>query len=402
MPETTHKGENAPTASEQGQGLDPRVKEALNTEGFVEFMAKHPDAAGEGSPDDETTLKRFEVFNTVGAVADGLKRLYAGEIKEQTGFDLDGAALDSIAAELEDQAISDPEKIIELNKKLNELGELPMQIRSLEGQLGSLGSAEAWADELTTAEALRGQVAIAQRNMTISGALEMLGDVTVAKETFAAGKALRTAGIDILHRGDVNVAGMELDKKIAGIETTLSGIRGASALKASADEMFGNLKKDLLSGMKDHSRVVKAVQAAAQSQLKKMVAGGELTSLDAAQKRLEELRQASVGSAAGVELLGFDQDKFQKALDKAIEDKASVEVMQAVSDMKLGNKSFDRLQAALKGFMSRQEFGSKKGEEARAQIEQTLSQIRDSQELTPEGKAKKILLQNLLATVAHK
>ena len=105
MPETTHKGENAPTTSEQGQGLDPRVKEALNTEGFVEFMAKHPDAAGEGSPDDETTLKRFEVFNTVGAVADGLKRLYAGEIKEQTGFDLDGAALsrDAVPADVPDE-----------------------------------------------------------------------------------------------------------------------------------------------------------------------------------------------------------------------------------------------------------------------------------------------------------
>lgn len=118
------------------------IDKALNEKGFVEFLAKHPDAEILDMNDGEKISKRFDTFKSKETVKKELKNLYSNKIQAELGVKLEGNDLTAIDVHIEKQALENPDEIEILKDRISTFSEFPKVISELEHVINELGGAE--------------------------------------------------------------------------------------------------------------------------------------------------------------------------------------------------------------------------------------------------------------------
>jgi len=384
------------TPEEKEAGFD--VDKALNTKGFAEFLASHKGSKKIEDMEPDVIEAQMEVFLTKEAVKEDIKKVYAGEMREKLGIDLEASDMQSVDAYIDELALEDPDQVMDLKDQITLVNEFPSHIKTLEDQLAPLGVSADLNSQLENLRGKREAVSTVRKNMTITGILSMIGDVGMARETYEAGKKVSAQGVSPFHRGDLNVAGAQLDKNIEATEATLATVTNLTEMKGKAEQMYGEIRKGLLGGMAGYAEVAKAVKKKALTDFASMANVGTLEALLAAQDRLNELKEFSESSETGVDIFdALSPEQYQAKLDTAIEKKAFEEVMESIMHIQLGDHSLDRLERALLDFTGKESFGSKEGDDAKTFVRKTIQEARDGLGDSVEDKAKKLLLARILA-----
>ncbi len=404
------------------------IDKALNTKGFAEFQAAHPESDKFDMEDGEAIRQRFEVFETKTAVSKELKQLYSGHIEKEMGIKLDAKDLSSIDAHLENQAINSPEEFMEIKERLDAFRELPLQISALEKQLAELGGVE---ELKATLEGLQKDEANLETAQKYKG---IIGKTKVAFQFVSFAAAAQPLLLEVLFPGvklkknflgvgdkynqvsealgslssvkekfgkmgkkDINSLQENIGDQIHGIENVLASVQQIDKLKSLSQEMFGNMRKELLGGVSDITGLTESIQAKAMAQFKEIVKSGSTKSLDQAQERFEALRSVAVSTETGVNPLGgINEEEFQKRVDAGLEKAASEEIMQTLMRANLGSNALTKLEKSLEPFLNREKIGSKEGEEAREFIANALKEAADNLGNTTEDKAKKSIVARIL------
>jgi DNA-directed RNA polymerase subunit F len=188
-----------------------------------------------------------------------------------------------------------------------------------------------------------------------------------------------------------------IQSQIKDVENTLANIQQLGELKSLSQELFGNIRKDLLGGVSDIAELTVAIQAKVSAQFQQMTKDGSIKALDQAQKRFESLKSVTGSTETGVNPLGgIDEGVFQEQVDASLEKKASEEIMEKVLQVSMGTNAFTRLEKALEPFLKREKIGSKEGDEARDFIARTLKEAADNLSDANEDRAKKLMISRLL------
>ena len=414
MPETTRKPENEVEAA----GFD--IDKALNTKGFMEFLAKHPDAKDLDMGNSGELQKRFEVFGIKDGVSKGLEKVYSSHIKDQIGLKLEGDDTKSVKEYIEKLAVEEPEKVYELNKKLKTLTEVPAEIQGLEAELAKLGEVSDLMNQLRQAGTLendleaviptmgslkyKAKYALALLAFAPSRGwkgFEDVGYVEAAKDKFNLeyGKQkVPEKGEKVVGKEQLEGILRETTQRIEDIKATLDKVGDARDLKTALKASFDNARKDLVSGMAEIKGLTEAVNERSCAELKKMMEPGTLDALQKAQERLEFLQFAAYNPDAGVEPLTTNQaGQFQEEIDKAVESNIPEKIWQIVLDADLGSNALTNIEKKLDPFLKANKLGSKEGDDARAFIKEIIEKIvNERKPQHPEGEVKRLILKRIL------
>lgn len=419
-------------AQSEAKGFD--TDKALNTKGFLEFLAAHPKSDTFDMGDVGEVQKRFETFEVKGRVGKELKELYSSHIEKEMGIKLDAGDQTSIDKHIEKMAIENPEKILEIQDSLKMFKELPVEIGKLEEQLAQLGKVGELATKLdvlrndkinleTTKESLGfvGKSKLTLKTLVCyAKAVPMLFEV-LPKIKFSDAYAedvlkrqseinrqwgAREAVKDKFGKLDKEQTGKiltEVESEIVSIEKTLASINNIEKLKILSQDVFGDLRKELLGGVSDIAELTVAIQSKVNAQFQEMTRTGTIKSMDQAQARFESLRTVAETTETGVNPLGaIDADALQEALDIAMERMASQQILETVLRANMGTNALTKLEKSLEPFLEREKIGSKEGDEARELISKTLENVAKNLGTTNEDKAKKLMIARILIKIKMK
>lgn len=384
------------------------IDKALNTKGFAEFLAQHPDAEEFDMNDEGAINKRFEVFESKGIVSKEIKELYSGHIEKEMGIKLDKNDLASIDKHIEEQAINNPDEVINLREQLYFFKELPKKIAESEKQLAQLGNADNLSERL---ESLRTD------SYNIEEGKKYLGFVGKSRLAFHLIKsAFKASSFDaedvdlswdsannVTRRyGKMNGARAEsllegINKEIETTEDTLSKISEAEVLKSEYQNLFKNMRSELLGGVAGMAELTAAIQAKVHKQLMDLTSKGTIKDYEQAQQRFDSLKSVSESTETGVDPLGrIDAQEFEKDIEDSIVDKASEEMMGIILQAKMGDNALTNLEKSLEPFLKKEKIGSKEGNEARQKMSDILAEVYYKLGTTSEDKAKKLMISRIL------
>jgi hypothetical protein len=394
------------------------IDKAMNTKGFIEFLAKYPDAKDFDMEDAKEVGKRFEVFGKKEEVKKGLKEAFAKEIQEKMGIKLSNEDLASMDAEIERRAIENPEEINRQKEHLALFAELPGKIAALDADMVRLSGGRTTEQMSTELEGHR----------TIGGALDVSKSYfgKIGKTTMYARVIGGFVSSKIAHRGETGkiqdamdtvnnryaTDGKPLDQKevtalvkttnenISEIMQKLGEIRKKGADKSFAERDFAAAEANILGTMNDFKALTEIIQKKAADSLNDMLTKGTVPSLDKAQEKLALLKSVQENTKTGVNpLAGFNDLMFQDMLDAAVQEKVKDHMTEAVLNAKLGNNALKNLENALEAFTGKERVGSLEGDEAQAFIVDTLEEIRDELGDNEEAQTKKLMLARILVKI---
>jgi|GEM_PF-4405335 len=161
------------------------VKKALDTAGFVEFLAAHPDMKENHMSDAGLLEKKFETFNLKEGVKKDMEKLFSEQIKTEIGIDLNTEEQGLIGKHLENIAITEPETLKELSEKLREMNKLPTQIAQKEAELADLCKGRNLEESLKNLTSFKDDLNLANQYVGPAGSVK----------SFLKGTALTFRGI---------------------------------------------------------------------------------------------------------------------------------------------------------------------------------------------------------------
>ncbi len=410
------------------------IRKAFNTAGFAEFMAQHGDKDTSVMEDTETLEKRFEVFTIKEKVIKGIKEVVSNHIQKEVDVKLGSKDMSSIDEYLNKQAVENPDKIIEMEEKLLLYKELPKEIELLEEQMAEIGDSDELTERLGQLRKNRNNLETARETMGFFGktkfAIEMMqASVIGIPSTVEAMFGLKMSDeyhnrAGVLNRsifdkvssqeavkdkyGEVgkskaNSIMSSINDDIKDIENQLASIDKVEEIKTLAEEMFRNKKSELLGKVLGIAELTTIIQSKVESQMTKLIETGTIPNLDIAQERYESLKEKQLNGEIGMDPTEkLDKKDFQEKVDIAIEKAVSEEIKQTVNRANLGDNALTKLEKALDPFLSREKIGSKVGDEAREVIENSLEKAAKALGFSIEGKAKKLLIAQILIQMAEK
>jgi hypothetical protein len=369
------------------------LDEMLNTEGFAQFLAKHPEGSIKHEAGNEDLKKAFEVFKVKEEVKSDLKEMYSGEIGKEMGVKIGPEDLSSIDDHLETQAIEDPDAVLEFREKIEEFKRLPKEIGALEAEAGKLSGAEGWKEQLEGLKAKDENIQTVKDNLfSFGGALSMLADMPRAMDAYKAAKALKGEGMP-LHIGDLNVNQMETRDRIKHIQDALEG-RGTEGLKGDIEKQHADLRADIMKGVGASAKVAALVRKKAIESLNGLTKGEDI---DGAQQQFEKLKGVQESSGAGGIDLGIDAWMAQEEIDQMVKKASLKKMTESIQALKLGKNSLSEMEKALGFFLEKDKMGSKEGEAARKLIGNALTEAQKQLGDSIEAKAKRILIARIRA-----
>jgi hypothetical protein len=375
---------DASTVSEKAVSAEVAM---LNTKGFAEFLAQHPDA-DERVADSEKMKQSFEVFKVKDAVTLELKNLFSEQINKDFKIKLTPDDLESIDTHLSKEAVEHPDVLLKLEKQLKDFKELPKKIKDLETRFEALAGAEAGLE-------------VFKRDQVIfEAAKKYRGGFLWRKRirSWGAGSEARAnarAGVEEFNPTSLKFADItrtSIREYIEDAEHKIARLGEIPAMRESSQKMFAELRKGLLQNIAEINGVTEAIHKRVNEELQGSIKDAKVSALDITQTRFEDLRSASRTSETGVDALGgLSEEEYQAQLDEEIEQGAKAEIKEIVDKSKLGVESFTKLEASLKSFIEREKIGSKEGEEAKYFIIHALRNAADGLGGSVEDKAKRIL-----------
>ncbi len=404
------------------------VDKALNTKGFAEFLATHPDAKGFDMGNEGDVQKRFETFEVKGLVAKELRELYSGHIENEMGIKLDTQDQSSIDKHIEKMAIENPDSVLEMREKLETFKKMPEELNKLEAELAQLGKVDELTTKIGALQKDKANLEIAKDTIGFIGntkltiktltfyakatpmLLELLPKVKFS-DAYAEDVSKRAGEISKqwdardavknkfgkLKKERAGEILVDVDNQLLLTEQTLSKVQDVQKLKSLAEDVFLDLRKELLGGVSDVAELTVAIQKKVNAQFLAMTRTGTIKSFDQMQERFESLRSVADTTETGVDPLGaIDLSELQKRVDAALEKAASEEIMQTVLRANMGTNALMKLEKALEPFLTREKIGSKEGDEAREFISETLEEVAANLGATTEDKAKKLMIARIL------
>lgn len=399
------------------------VDEALNTKGFAEFLAKHPDARNSIDMANEKDLEsKFETFSMLGIVKKEMKDLYKNQIQEELGIKLDNSDLASIDDEIEKRAIENPEKVEALHEQLKGAKELTQQIKDLEEALAVIGdisqhpirleNLKGQKESLDAVKGATGPLAKARLwakvgAWTAVGAFDQTGAAftnVLANESKIKSLKNLEAAHGKIDKAKIESISKPVEDKISEIETTLATAQNLQETKAKAVESLGELRKELLGEFSGFAEVVSIIQAKAKKMLEDMAKQGTISGFDNAQKTYEKFQKVANESDTKINPLeGMDEEEFQKMVDEGIKRAVEGEIIEAVDKAETkGNNPFSKLEKSLEGYINKQKIGSMEADEARQFVIESLEKSKEYLENTVQDNAKFLMINRILIKIKQK
>lgn len=405
------------------------IDKALNTKGFAEFLAQHPDAEEFDMNDEGAINKRFEVFESKGIVSKEIKELYSGHIEKEMGIKLDKNDLASIDKHIEEQAINNPDEVVKLKAQLDSFKELPKQIAELEKQLAELGKVDDLSKNLNS---LRTDISNIERGKKYFGfvgnsrlayhaiktafrslpiGFNIVTGISLASDEYMdqveeevkdIGRSLNAVDDATKKYGKIDSARAEIllegiNKEIETTEETLGKIAGIESLKSESQNLFKNMRSELLGGVAGMAELTKSIQTKVADQLRDLAEKGTIKAYDQAQERYESLRSVAESTETGVNpIRPYFGEYLQDYLDASLEKEISNQIKETLLKTKMGENAFTKLEQELEPFLNREKIGSKTGDEVRQLISETLAKVPESLGNSVEDKAKKLMISRIL------
>ncbi|MEK7185024.1 MAG: hypothetical protein AAB726_00150 [Patescibacteria group bacterium] len=411
----------------------PEVKKfdtdkALNTKGFAEFLADHPDAETFDMNDEGEVQKRFEMFGTKEIAKKGLKELYSTHISSEMGVVLDANDLSSIDLHIEKFAKQNPEEILAMKHRLDLFNGLPGEIAGLEKQLATLGKKE---DLTTKIDALK------QDKADLEAAREHLGKMGKIKANFKAlafyaksapmmlevlpGVKLSEKYSDKIFeesvemsernrvlssvkekhgkigKGEAGKILKDVENKIAEIESVLAKVEEAEEMRSRGNQMLDDARKELLGGISGMAEITAAIHAKTRERFESIMNSESIKGYDYAQKIFEHLKEVSESTETGVNPFGtINEEKLQEDIDISLERVATEQIMWAIEDAEMGANALTKLEKAFAPLLEKNKLGSKEGDEVREFISNIIEGSAKILGNTTEDKAKKLIIARIL------
>ncbi len=126
-----------------------KIEDAFNNPKFVEFSGSYPDA-GKLDPvlNEREIENRYKAFRAQEFLGKELVEFYQKELGEKTGFNLDAATQEKILEEIRDEAIRNPQMLIERGHALADYQRLKENNERWKRQIEDLGGQENRAEVL--------------------------------------------------------------------------------------------------------------------------------------------------------------------------------------------------------------------------------------------------------------
>ena len=370
--------------------VNTRLDEMLNTPGFTEFLAKYPEDAMNSVDDQALLEKRFEVFQLKDVLKKDAVAVCTEHYKNNMGLELSATDTAGIDAYIENEAIANPDSILEINATFRQLRQIPKEIASLEDELAQLGGAEKWQAELADQEAKKKAIQTVKDNaFTLNGIANMLFDRDAAVDTWRAARSIKRNG-GSLHIGDLNTQQTLIDERIQQIRTAISNINISERMSVLLKRQYDGLRGDILRSVTAQSEVAKILRTKVKEEMDALIARHDYDSL---QIRFEEFQKISLHDVSNVNLLkGVDISEIQTKIDRAIEEASLQGMIRDIQGMKFGDNNLTRMEQALEFFLKKKKMGSKEGDEVRKFLGETIDKAQKSLTDSVQDKAKKILL----------
>ncbi len=305
--------------------FDKSFDESMNKDGFAKFLV---DSNQNEIHDEEKMKKGMETFDSFGEVAREIKALYIDKLKQDLGIELDAKDFDAIDAHLYKMAITDSEKLLDLNKKVDKHGGLKSEISGLETKLGQT-----------------------ERENKRAGMFgKMFGFIKTQSFEFNKGRK---------------------EGKSSDIRTEL--FDEVRQIKGIHDQVKSLIAKEMNRLLGKGGRSVE-----------------ELSDLQDKLENLKDVEEK--GEMGDDILENLNPDEFQKKLDEAIQKKVNQEIIKAVEKVKLGEGTLSKMEQALSSYLEMDRAGSKEGDEARFIIIDSIKDSINKLPKDTDGQAKRLIL----------
>ncbi len=415
-----------PTSSEAVSSDEKKFdsEKALNVKGFAEFLAKHSDAESFDMENEEELEKRFQTFEIVQAVDKDIQNLYGNEIQKEFEIKLDDNDRKAIGESLYDKALNNPEELKELQDKIKLFKELPLQIKETEERLAALGNVDEFDEKIVLKTQESNTIALAKENSGLFGNIKitartlkwmvklipryipgLMNDLEKSKFDYEGSDvsdiwAAKNIVKEKYENQDLGEILQQIDADIEATEVMLDAVKSTEELKKISEESFGNLKKGLFEDIKGQHVLMESVKEKVWTKLKGMMDLGTIEGLDKSQKYFETLNQKD--SEVDTDISTGDSEHVQDKINEKIEIVASKIIKGAVLNQKGGANMFSNLEKTLAPILEKDKLGTKKGNELRDFITETLTEALNSLGSSTEEKTKKIIVSRLIVKINKK
>lgn len=341
-----------------------KVDQALNQNGFSEFLARFPDykSLEPTGSDLKLVLERHEAFKEVKETTRQLKRLYTQEIREDLGINLEETDLKAVDSFLEGEIIKNPSFVKGLKEQLEKFANLNKKIsdRKLElEKMGGKGILDYQQSVLETAARKGGF-----KNMPIVRKLFSKDPINEARRAV---------------QDDFGVPLKDIKAEQANIK------------------QLRELREQFLQDMGAAIGLTKILQKKAKSQVAALLSSQSLEGAEEAYKFLEKAQRSAQDSGADITSV-----ISESAINEQIEKSLKHDVAQAIEDSSSGSRSFANLEKALDGYVSKQSLGGRDKDQARGFVYDTIREIMDQQTRSKNNNPKLFQLKLFLAKLQHK
>jgi len=399
------------------------IDKALNTKGFAEFLASHPDAESFDMENAEELKQKFETFNLATEVTKGMQDVFSNQIQKDLEIKLDENEKALISKRVQELAIGNPESVVELKAKITAMVELPKQIEAYEEELRALGGPDIAELEIGILTEDKKTLETAHKNMGILGKPKLLAQTFswLVRESVnfipgATDAAYQTVtnieGMKITERFDaidtvkekygnkskkeIGAILFDVDTRIGEAKTRVESFKNADNLRQLSRDTFKEMRKGLYADMGDITDLMRSIQKKADAKLSTMIGSDSLAEVEKAQAYFE--KAVSVGEENDSEVLSKKPEDSQKQIDNKLESIVKDIVKKKITDQKSGANMLTGIEKGLAPLLEKEKLGTKEGDELRAFLSETLEKA-VKELITDEDKAKKVIVRRLIAKI---
>lgn len=319
--------------------FDKNLTRKLDAAGFAEFLADN-NVDDIGMKDESKIEDHIETFDAMIDVQKEYKNICKEELHKKLGIELNDDDMNAIDVHLRERAVSDPERIFELQKKVENMKDLKKGVDSLQRSIGKFERNKKAGDE---------------EGFAFMG--YFVADLTY-------GSFLR-------HR------------------------------KESKAGSIVDTRSEILSEISQITALHEAIKQRVADQMTAVLGTGDFDALNKMQTRFEGFQAIKDNGDESTDLLANLPSDFQEQLNGAIERKVSEEVMAATLGISLGNGTFSNLEKALDKYLKVNKLGSKEDEEVEEAIVDSLRETAENLPDDTEGKAKRIMIYRIVQKIQN-
>ncbi len=386
-----------------------KIEEALNDPKFVEFLASYPDAEKLDPTSHEREIEnRHKAFRAQGSLGQQFIDFYKKEIGENIGFSLDAGTQDKIIAEIRDEAVRNPQLLIERAQNMADFERLRTNNRRWEEQIEVLGGRDN-RDEVL--KKISQQESLLKRELSQKKLSVFMEGIFHPASVPLIARFLRKLMPEQELRWHREITGAprserqklfgEIDQKIenlAQLKNELSTGRAKEQFNALRQEVFHNFEpvKNFVSSLPE--RINRRV-----AEMTERVTGvGGIKEASEIKKYIEKVRSTEK-SLGGEELLsGHASMELAERVNKLVENL----VRKHIAESKIENKPLEDLLTGIEGVFSRIDNPEERIDIFVAVDEAIEKAIKDLQsnagEITPKEKSPRAAKTILLKVIQQK